>query len=138
MSFGLILKKSASWSCVVYSFIVAFYSFLVLVLFDGIGMNPISVFLLYPFSFTVSLASCISRYSAMKAVAKAVTHFVLFTLALVLFVFLPYGGVFSSQNALILFVAYCVFYLVVAAVSSSIKTARRRKNEKKSEYKNVY
>lgn len=138
MTVSQILKKTAVYSCVVYAAIIVLYSLLVLAFFDGIGMNPVSVFWLYPFAFVASFATCIVKYTNLKNSTKAFLHFVLFTLAVVLFVFLPYGKIFSPKVALVLFVAYCIVYALISGVVSVVKSKKKRNSDKKEEYKNVY
>ena len=138
MTLSRILKKTAVSSCFVYAAIIVIYSLLVLAFFDGVGMNPVSVFWLYPFSFVASLATCIVKYTNLSKFAKNFWHFVLFTLAVVLFIFLPYGKIFSPKVALVLFLGYCIAYLLVSVIVSISKSTKKRKSESKEEYKNVY
>ena len=62
----------------------------------------------------------------------------MFTAAIVLFIYLPHGSAFSPTNSMILFVLYCILYAIGLIIYFSISTAKLRKSEKKSEYKNVY
>lgn len=138
MTIKSILVKAARSSCVVFSVIITVYSLLVLAFFDGVGMNPVSVFLFYPFSFFVTLAACIVKYTHFNGATKLLIHFLIFTLSVVLFIFLPYGSVFSPQNTFILFVIYCVIYAIIGGIFAAFKASQKRRNEKNTEYKNVY
>lgn len=138
MSVLQLLKKAFVSCCVLFSVIITVYSLLVISIYGGLGMNPISVFLLLPFSYIVILANYIVKYTNIKKRAKIFIHFLMFTAAIVLFIYLPHGSAFSPTNSMILFVLYCILYAIGLIIYFSISTAKLRKSEKKSEYKNVY
>ena len=129
-----LIKKSCVW----FSAFTVLYSLIVIAFSKGGGMNPISVFLLFPFSLFVVLADFVVKCTEWKKGVKASAHFCLLTTALVLFIFLPHGKMFSAQSTLVLLAIYCFIYAVGAIITSLVKSANLRKKEKSAEYKNVY
>jgi len=136
--FSSLIKRATINSCFIFSSIVVAYALLVTAFFNGVGMNPTSVILLYPFSFATALAFGLAKHTKLKTGAKLGLHFLIFTLAVILFVYLPHGGMVSSKSALLLFVIYCIIYAIVACTVLSINGKKKRVIEKNTEYKNVY
>ena len=138
MSFFAILKKAVKLSCVSFTWVIIAYSLLVLAFFDGLGMNPTSVFLFFPCVYVISVANLIVKHTNFSGAGKLFAHFALFTLSLILFVFLPYGSVFSAKSLLLLFVIYLILYIIGAVIYISVNGAKRRKIQSKNEYQSVY
>lgn len=101
-------------------------------------MNPVSVFLMFPLAFVISFANNVVRHTNLRSGTKLTVHFVLVTLALVLFVYLPHGSGVSSGSAMIVFALYVVLYAICTGFYVTITANKKRKIEKKSEYKNVF
>lgn len=138
MSISQLIKKAFISCSILFTVIIVVYSLLVIAIYGGLGMNPVSVFLLLPFSYVITLANYIVKYTNLGKGVKVFIHFLMFTTATGLFVYLPHGGAFSPKNSLILFVLYCVLYAICLTVYFAVSSAKLRKSEKKSEYKNVY
>ena len=138
MTLGFILKKSVVWACYAFSAIIVIYSLLVILFGDGLGMEPVSVLLFYPLSFTLAFANGIVKLTALKGGTKLLLHFILVTLGLALFIFIPHGGILSSGTAFLVFTMYVVLYAVGAVIYISIAGKNKKKKEKSTEYKKVF
>ena len=134
MKISVLIKKA----CVVFSILIVLYSLSVIAFSNGSGMNPISVFSLFPFSFSIVLADSVLKYTKWKTGLKIICHFFIFTIALTFFVFLPHGKAFSPKSIMVLFAVYCFLYIAGVLAISLTKSANIRKKEKNAEYKNVY
>ena len=133
-----LMKKAFVSSCIFFTIIIVIYSLIVIAFFNGMGMNPTSVFLLFPFSYVITLANYIFKYTNLSKGTKIVLHFLMYTASTVIFVYIPHGSAFSPKNSMILFVIYCIFYIIGLLIYSLVKSAKLRKSEKKTEYKSVY
>ena len=138
MTLGFIFKKSVVWACYAFSAIIVIYSLLVILFGDGLGMEPVSVLLFYPLSFTLAFANGILKLTALKGGTKLLLHFILVTLGLALFIFIPHGGILSSGTAFLVFTMYVVLYAVGAVIYISIAGKNKKKKEKSTEYKKVF
>ena len=138
MTFNTLLVRALRSACHFFSAIILLYSLLVICIYGGLGMNPVSVFLMVPLAFVISFANNVVRHTNLRSGTKLTVHFVLVTLALVLFVYLPHGSGVSSGSAMIVFALYVVLYAICTGFYVTITANKKRKIEKKSEYKNVF
>ena len=138
MRISELMKKTFCSSCILFAFITVLFSLTVILFGEGMGMNPTSVFLLFPFSCFVTLANYIFKYGNFANCGKVVIHFLIYTTSIIVFIGIPHGKGFSPKSLLILFFVYLVIYIVSLAVYLGTKASKLRKSEKKSEYKNVY
>lgn len=138
MSFVSVLKKALVSACYAFSAIIVAYSLIVIAFFDGLGMEPFSVLFFFPLAFAFSLANGIVRHSVAKGGKKLIIHFLIITSALILFVFLPRGGMLSSGTSLIIFAAYLIIYAVCAGIYVAKVSKRKKQQEKNTEYKKVF
>lgn len=132
------LKKSFVSACYIFSAIIILYSLLVICLYDGMGMNPVSVCLIYPFCFLVALANNILKHAKINIGFKLATHFSLVTLSLILFVYLPSDSHLSGGTIMVAFALYAILYAVGIGIYLALSSKSKRKADKKSEYKNVF
>ena len=138
MSFLSILKKAVKLTCISFTGIILLYSLLVLGFFNGLGMNPTAVFLFFPCVYVISVANLIVKHTKMSGSGKLFIHFLLFTLSIILFIFIPFGGVFSVKSMLLLFVIYLILYIIGAVIYISVCGAKKKKVQSKDDYQSVY
>ena len=134
MNFTALLKKS----CYIFGIIIILYSLLVICFGGGMGMNPVSVALIYPFSFVISFANGVVKHTNLNTGFKLVSHFSLVTLSLILFVYLPSNSNFSGGTKMVAFVLYVILYMVIASIYLAFASRKKKKANKNSEYKNVF
>lgn len=138
MTLSTLFKRALLSACYVFSAIILLYSLLVICIYGGLGMNPVSVFLMFPLALVISFANNVVKHTNLSGVIKLFVHFTLVTLALVLFIYLPHGSGVSSGSAMIVFSLYVVLYAVCVGFYMAATAKKKRKDEKKSEYKNVF
>ena len=134
MKSSILLKKT----CCLFSIITLIYSLILISFFNGLGMNPVSVFLFFPFSLFITIGNQVLKNETRGGVFKISIHFILYTAAVIFFVYLPHARGVSAKNSFILFVIYVVFYILAMLVYTMMKSSKTRKKEENDEYKNVY
>ena len=138
MRISELMKKAFLSSCLLFSSVIVVFSLSVLLFSGGSGMNPQSVFLLFPFSYLITLANYILKYANLAKGSKIAIHFLIYTVSTIAFIYAPHGSAFSPQSVMILFALYVIVYIASVAIYFGIKSSKLRKTEKKTEYKNVY
>lgn len=132
------IKNILTSSCVLFSIIVIIYSLILMIFGGGLGLDPFSVFLLFPFSGTVIFANNILKYRNLNNLIKSFMHFLLVTCATIIFIYIPHSASVSPKSAMILFLCYSVLYFLWFFIYKKIIKRKSKKNEKDSEYRNVY
>ena len=131
-----ILKKSCFRACYIYTCLSILYLFITLGLFQtNANPYPLAVIRLFPFSFFLTFAHTLVMDIKEKGTWKLPTHFLIVTLDLIFFVWLPHKNTLSNRSTLILFIIYLVLYGLGALIIRLFGTKRTPKN---SEYKSVY
>ena len=138
MKLSILFKKSLVSACYVFCVLVILSSLLLICFYDGMGVNPVSVSLVYPFLFAVSFANNIVKHTNLKSGIKLVSHFSLVTLSLILFIYLPHSPNLLGGTKLIVFVLYVILYIIGASLYLALTSRKKRKTDKKSEYKKVF
>lgn len=138
MWFGSIFKKAILMACYAFSVIILLYSLIVITFMEGMGLEPWSVFLFFPLSFGFSLANGIVRCVSLKNGLKITSHFIIVTLSLVLFVYIPRCKTLSAGTAMIIFALYLLAYAVFATVYLLRCSKKRKAIDRNTEYKKVY
>ena len=134
--FVQILKKSFVRTCVVYSLLSMLYLIIMLDLYKT-SANPYPQILLglFPFCFLLTFASTLVTLTPQKGNWKLPVHFSIFTLDLILFIYLPAKNALSGGSALILFVFYLILYAVGALL---VRLFYSKHTQQKNEYQSVY
>lgn len=131
-----ILKKSFIRACVVYSMLSILYLIIMLDLYQT-SANPYPQVLLglFPFCFLITFANTLVIACPNKGKWKLPVHFSIFTLDLILFIYLPAKNTLSGGSALILFVFYLILYAVGALL---VRLFYKKNKQEKTEYQSVY
>ena len=134
--FVQILKKSFIRACVVYSILSVLYLVIMLDLYKT-SANPYPQILLglFPFCFLITFANTLVATSQNKGKWKLPVHFLLLTLDLILFIYLPAKNTLSGGSALILFVFYLILYVIGALL---VRLFYSKNKQEKTEYQSVY
>jgi hypothetical protein len=136
-----IIKKSLISACYSFTALTVLYSLLMICIYDtseGINMSAITVFNFFPLSFFISIANSCLKSKKLSGVSKLFIHFVIVTLSIILFIFIPHGGGISSGSAMLLFTAYVFIYFVAVLIYNLLRKRKKALNDKKTEYKKVY
>lgn len=138
MAFNSILKKALVSACYAFSVIILAYALIGICFVDGMGLEPRSVFLLYPLSFGFALANSILKCTTLKSGLKLISHFAIITLSLILFVYVPRSRLISAGTGMIIFALYVLIYVIFAAIYSFVISKKQKIKDKNEDYKKVY
>lgn len=131
-----ILKKSFFRACCGYTVLSIFYLIIMLDLYlTSANPYPLTLLRMFAFCFLISFANSLVIDIKQKGAWKLPVHFLILTLDVILFLWLPAKDTLSSASTLILLLLYVVLYAVIALIVRHILTKRK---EKTSEYKSVY
>ncbi len=131
-----ILKKSFCRACCAYTVLSIFYLVIMLDLYlTSANPYPLTLLRLFPFCFFIAFANVLVSTLKKKSTWKIPVHFLILTLDLILFVWLPAKEELSSASTLILFLVYLLLYAIGALIVRHIVVRRKETN---SDYKTVY
>ena len=133
------LKKAVRRACYGYTVLSFLYLIIMFDLYQT-ASNPYpgTIMRLLPFSFLIALAHTILTDTKLKTSLKIATHFLIVSLDIVFFIWLPTRTSFSGGTVLLLFVLYGILYTIGCVLTLLILSARKKRLEANSEYQEVY
>ncbi|MBO4979472.1 MAG: hypothetical protein J6D16_03600 [Clostridia bacterium] len=131
-----ILKKSFIHASCAYSILSIFYLIIMMDLYrTSANPYPLTLLRFFPLCFFIALANALVTEIKTKGAWKLPVHFTILSLALILFVWLPFKDALSPSSSLILALIYIILYAIGALIVSRSVT---KKKETTSEYRSVY
>ena len=139
MTFFPLLKKVLRNSCYGFCAMTLLYSFIMLATYGArANMGVVAVILFYPFSFIIAFTRELLLKSNLTGGLRAFIRYLSVLLAFGLCICLPNKENLTGAVAVVLFVCLTLVYIICELVFAKIHSAKRKKLDKKSEYKSVY
>ena len=124
-----VLKRLFTAACVYYSIFSLLLLLINVVLTggtDGKVIGVLNVLLLFPFSFSLSGAEFLRKSSKLSGVTKMLLHYLIFTAAFLLFLWMPSKTTKTLINAIFTLLLVTLIYWVVYLIGHL--TAKRIRN----------
>jgi hypothetical protein len=125
MKFSVALKKTFTAACIYYAVISLALLLLQAIAnggFHSTAVGTLNFLLIFPFSLSISVAQAIHLHASFSAAARRLLHYLIFTLAFFLFLWLPSLNADSKpMNSLIVLLLFSVLYWLVALIVSVTK-----------------
>lgn len=139
MSFYSALKKSLRISCYGFCAMTLLYSLIMLAAYDThASMSVLTVLLFYPFCFIIIFVNEWMRGSRLNGLLCATLRYIAIITAFGLCICLPNYSSLTGASGTVLFAAVTVIYVIGALIASQYSADKKKKADRKAEYKNVY
>ena len=83
---------------------------------DGKVIGVLNVLMLFPFSFSLSGAELLRKKEDLSGVARRLLHYLIFTAAFLLFLWLPSNTTKSLTNGLLMIVLFSLVYWIICLI----------------------
>jgi cytochrome bd-type quinol oxidase subunit 2 len=101
-------------------------------------MSVFTVLLFYPFCFTLTLTNELLKEKTTNGFFKALIRYIVFLLAVGLFICFPHRQTITGTVALILFFAFTILYVLAALLNAWLFSGKNTENRNDTEYTAVY
>lgn len=125
MKFSVALKKTFTIACIYYA-VISLALLLIQAIanggFDSTAIGTLNFLLLFPFSLSIAAAQTLNRHANLSTAVRRLLHYLIFTLAFFLFLWLPSLNADSKpMNSLIVLLLFSGLYWLVVLIVSVTK-----------------